>query len=486
MLKKFVSALMTAALLVSYIPAAPLYADPPGIVAAADTFINSSATNAVYGDSDYIAVSSIEATQGTLPEDCPDPEQVIRNAKDAVVMESYLKFNVPATPQWKTVKSAKLKLTFSKKISVTEDTYLSVYQTANTDWIESGAGALTWANRAGYLPGVEQISGIAFKEVSANQSVEIDIKDAIAGAGTYSFVLETETNRIIQIHSKEATTESYRPTLSIEYEDVPYIGPVEDTFVNQANPDTAQGFQTFFNVTSSSTAQKDAYLKFDLTGMTDRRAIKKATLLLTATSTNGTAGEVTYLSLHNVGDNSWTEAGLTWNSRGSAIPDDNPISVASIVNGVPSNDQLIELDVTDAIAESKVYSFAVKTTSGAIQKIASRDIPAAGKAPRLYIEYAVPDAISYDVSAKADTFVNEASAVTAPGDQPYMNVRNAASNGNAAYVMFNVDRLSGGKVVRSATLSLTALTTGGTSGTEAMSVHPVASNIWKEDNLSWN
>jgi glucose/arabinose dehydrogenase len=93
-------------------------------------------------------------------------------------VQSYLRFTVANLPG--TVRSAKLHL---YSYNGTGDGP-AVYTTIN-DWIESGAGGITWSNRPAPTSGVIADSG----SIADNTWVVYDVKPVVTGNGTYSFVL---------------------------------------------------------------------------------------------------------------------------------------------------------------------------------------------------------------------------------------------------------------------------------------------------------
>jgi hypothetical protein len=107
-------------------------------------------------------------------------------------IESYLRFRVGSTTQ--PVQHATLRL-FT---STDSQSGFSVYTTMN-DWVESGAGAVTWTTRP---PQSEQAIA-SLDAAPANTWVEIDVTSIVTGGGVYSFVLATNNTDGLTMSSRE-------------------------------------------------------------------------------------------------------------------------------------------------------------------------------------------------------------------------------------------------------------------------------------------
>jgi hypothetical protein len=84
-----------------------------------------------------------------------------------------------------------------------------------------------------------------------------------------------------------------------------------DSYVQSDAPTATHGSDTALYVDSSPT--KITYLKFDTSALAGR-TLTGATLKITTTSTSSSGSPDTQV-VHSVSDSSWTEAGLTYNSR---------------------------------------------------------------------------------------------------------------------------------------------------------------------------
>jgi PKD repeat protein len=116
-------------------------------------------------------------------------------------VESYLRFTVSGVDS---VTSAKL------RVHATSGTGNgpAVHTAADNGWSEAG---LTWGNRpARTSTGVDDKASIA-----ADSWIEFDVTSLVAGSGTYTFVLATNSSDGVNLSSREATTSANRPHLVV-------------------------------------------------------------------------------------------------------------------------------------------------------------------------------------------------------------------------------------------------------------------------------
>jgi hypothetical protein len=116
-------------------------------------------------------------------------------------------------------------------------------------------------------------------------------------------------------------------------------GSVADTTVKQASATTAFGTATTSVVSSASSANQRAYLRFDLTACSpsipSTATIRLATLRLYL---SGVPAACRTIDVFRV-SSTWTEAGLTWNSQPFGTTINNPASgsrTAAIAVGTPA------------------------------------------------------------------------------------------------------------------------------------------------------
>lgn len=144
--------------------------------------------------------------------------------------------------------------------------------------------------------------------------------------------------------------------------------PVADSYVNQSLPTTNYGTSTQLRVDGSPFVR--SYLRFNVQNLSGR--VTRATLRIYANSA-ASSGCVANI----VGDNTWTESGLTYNNApplGSALG-----SSGSFGGGV-----WISMDVTAYITGNGTYNLAVTTPGSTAVSLASRE--AGTNTPQLIIE----------------------------------------------------------------------------------------------------
>jgi parallel beta-helix repeat protein len=126
------------------------------------------------------------------------------------------------------------------------------------------------------------------------------------------------------------------------------LSPVADSYVEQRFPDATHGSEDRIRIDAHF--PQTAYLRFDLTGLAG--VVQSAILELKVKNESNTGG-----TIHSVSDNSWDENTLTFNNRpvidGPALDTLGPVV----------KNEIIQMDVTQAISGGGVYSFAIVSDS---------------------------------------------------------------------------------------------------------------------------
>ncbi len=134
------------------------------------------------------------------------------------------------------------------------------------------------------------------------------------------------------------------------------FGPTDDAYVESSSPTKNFGTSSRLRVRKTSSAQQNAYLKFNISGLSG--SVQSARLRLYVADASNDGGTIYKVSNNYLGTNTpWLERGLTWNNA----PTINGSPLAS--TGAVSDGQTVELDVTAAITGNGVYSFAVRNNS---------------------------------------------------------------------------------------------------------------------------
>jgi len=152
--------------------------------------------------------------------------------------------------------------------------------------------------------------------------------------------------------------------------------PADDAYVRSSTPTTNYGGITALRVRKGSSDELNAYLKFELSGLSG--FVQSATLRLYVTDTSPDGGSLFSVSNTYYGSASqWTQSGLNWNNA-------PPITGTALTGaGAVTVGQWVEFNVTSAIAGDGTYSFALKNNSSDAAYYSAREGP---HKPELVIE----------------------------------------------------------------------------------------------------
>jgi len=142
-----------------------------------------------------------------------------------------------------------------------------------------------------------------------------------------------------------------------------------DAYVDSKSP--KKNYGTNGSLYAQGTPIRRSYLRFNVTGISTQ--VQSAIVRVAASVTGPSGG-----AIHKISNNSWTEAGLTYNN---APPVDGPelSRVGSIVKK-----QFYEFNVTSAITGPGTYNFALVSNNASETKHTSRE---SGTPPQLIIKY---------------------------------------------------------------------------------------------------
>jgi hypothetical protein len=124
----------------------------------------------------------------------------VRGNTSTKQIDSYLKFVVSGVG---TVTNATLKV-YSYDVNMGVD----VYRSASTSWSE---GSITWNTAPGTTGG-----SLDYQSAGSDVWVEFDVTSAVTGDGTYSFVLQGNTDA--PGRDFRSSESSYVPVLSVTHE----------------------------------------------------------------------------------------------------------------------------------------------------------------------------------------------------------------------------------------------------------------------------
>lgn len=286
-------------------------------------------------------------------------------------VETYIRFNV--TNMTATPTSVKLRLLVQSTTNAGSVNGPELYLADNTDWSETG---ISWAGK----PSRSTTPIGDLGPVAGGTWVEYDVSSVVTGNGTYTFVLASTSTDATDFFSRETAdapqlvlttpssggptitptvTPTLTPTATATATVTPTIiptvpsgtggtvgfEPVADAMVAQAAPDAHYGTTTVLHGDLSPFEM--SYLKFDVQGIS--QPVTSAKLRLYVRDAGGTV-DAPGVALSS--DTSWTEAGITWNTRpatGSVVSD--------LANA--ANASWIEYDVTAQVTGNGLITFAL-------------------------------------------------------------------------------------------------------------------------------
>ena len=125
-----------------------------------------------------------------------------------------------------------------------------------------------------------------------------------------------------------------------------------DTYVRSSRPTHIFGGNVDLKVRKSSTADRNVYLKFTVSGVTG--TVESAQIRLECTDGSQKGGSIFSVSNNFIGSGTpWTEEALAWENAPAIAG--SPLVTLGFVN----TGQIVEFDVTAAVAGDGTYSFAI-------------------------------------------------------------------------------------------------------------------------------
>ncbi|MFQ5603534.1 MAG: DNRLRE domain-containing protein [bacterium] len=203
--------------------------------------------------------------------------------------------------------------------------------------------------------------------------------------------------------------------------------PSDDSFVRSNRPTRIYGHSDELRVRRSSSADYNAYLKFNVTGIIG--TVQRAVLKLFVIDASIEGGEVYSVSNSYLGTNiPWDEVNLIYDNAPALAG--NPLSALSTVN----TGEVVEFDVTTAVSSDGVVSFALSNSTSDLANFSSKE---GVQPPALLIEFdsgvnPIPNIT--DFSPKSGLIGSE---VTVTGSQ-FVGVTQVRFNGTPA-AQFVVD-----------------------------------------------
>jgi hypothetical protein len=255
------------------------------------------------------------------------------------------------------------------------------------------------------------------------------------------------------------------------------LTPLADSYVSQSSPTINFGSSTALDVRQGSTAAFNSYLKFDLSSIVG--SITSVSLkVFGLPSTSGSSVTVNAIP---VPDTTWTESGVTWNTK----PTDGSSTALSSATVTGTSGSTYTLDISDyakselALGDTKI-TIALESnagTSGVYADFNSKE--ATSNKPALSV---VTDVTT--LSPSDNTYASDANPTTNYSTSSSLDVQTGSSGSNQlTFLKFNTASFSG--YVGGALLGLYGVA----SSTADIVVQAYAipsSTSWSQSTLNWN
>lgn len=275
-----------------------------------------------------------------------------------------------------------------------------------------------------------------------------------------------------------------------------------DALVQERNPDTNAGTVNYLDVMRANNRSIESYIRFTVSGVSG--AVQSARLRVYCTTDATSNGPQIFAT-----GNTWTETGITWNTRPGRT------SGAADNKGSIPNNTWVEYNVTSLVAGNGTFSFVLAGDSRDDVRFSSRE---GSNSPQLVITFtaSAPSATATQPPASTSTPTRTPTNTSAAGTfTPTPTATNSGSTGGTftftsvadsyvessnpsinygsatqirvdgspdvrSYLRFNVQGLSG--AVTSATLRVYA----NSSASAGYDAHSVSDNTWTESAITYN
>jgi hypothetical protein len=184
------------------------------------------------------------------------------------------------------VTSARLRLRVADEDGADSNSGGRIHLQPNCNWSETG---LTWNNRSSAPFSSTVLSSVG--TVSENQVVEFNVTSAVAGDGTYCFVIDTTSSNGVDYNSREASPSSVRPTFVIQVSaaSTTTTSTTSTTVTTSTTTTTTQAPTTTTSSTTSTTTQAPTTTTTSTTSTTTQPPTTTTSSSTTTTSTTTTS-----------------------------------------------------------------------------------------------------------------------------------------------------------------------------------------------------
>jgi hypothetical protein len=269
-----------------------------------------------------------------------------------------------------------------------------------------------------------------------------------------------------------------------------------DAQVNESSPNTNYGNSTYLQADGASDPDVESFIRFTVTGLSG--SIQNARLRVYDTTNATINGPAVYAT-----GTSWTESGITWNTRPSRL------SGALDNKGSISTSTWVEYDITAWVQGNGTFSFVLAADSTDGVTFSSRQ---GNQAPQLIVTLSdnltsTSNPTATDTSFAAitptnsitstatntqaptttltfvtntDAYVNQSSGGTNYGNATTLQVDGASDPDIESFIRFTITGLSG--TVQSARLRVYVTTNGSVNGPAVYAT----GTSWTETGITWN
>ncbi|NMO14250.1 DNRLRE domain-containing protein [Pyxidicoccus fallax] len=431
---------------------------------------------------------------------------------DRTAAETFLRFGLGSVPSNAQVVAVSLVATSSAG-DVTPGADGNVYTRLVSDntWSES---AITWNNKPTASSddlGSWQLwnrAGQYTTQVGINSSPTLvePVQEALGSDGMISFRLDSPGSRSVYDSREYSNTSARWPQLLVSYFVPPpcptptastpaqvVLEPEADTNVQAATPNANYGTDQNLHVDSS---KAETYLRFNLSSIPAGARIASVRLEALAYGGSSAGGDGSVYA-HLVPDDTWSETGMTWNTRPPVNGSDlgswwlwNPNTTPKPLQLGVNFDPKLKAPVQQALDSDGLISFRLMSP-GYHTMYRSREYGVASERPRLVISYFEPGDPQVTSELQAASFfpVADASVLMSSPD-----ANSGASmsltvdrDGAETFLRFNLAALPPTAQVASVVLVTTSSGGDVTPGADHnVYTRWVPNNTWSETGLTWN
>ncbi|WNG58815.1 DNRLRE domain-containing protein [Archangium gephyra] len=413
---------------------------------------------------------------------------------------SYLRFNLHGIPAGARIASVMLQAVSFDGWAHGGNGNVYTYLVPNDTWSETG---MHWYNQPA-VSGTDLGSWWLWYandkpvQVGVNFSPKLraPVQQALDSDGLISFRLNSPGYKT-RYYSREHTVADQRPKLIVTWFDSSsqaVFEPEADAHVDAAQPDVNFGTGETLTADSDNHA---AYLRFNLGSIPAGARVSWSTLRATGYSGPDSTGD---WSVHTylVPDDSWSETGLTWNTRPSDLDSEgNPAPALGswwlefsgnppLEQSVSNSSQMLIAPVQDALDSDGFISFRLSAVSS-VTNYRSREYPDASARPALSVRYSYPPVWSSLQAAAifptADAHVVPGSPTTNFGTQQSMLVNQGSAE---TFLRFSLANLPANARIAAVSLVATAHSGYAYGGDGNVYTHLVPNDTWSETGITWN